>query len=682
MLRRLSLLWFVAVAQVLASGPYLAGAGEDGTSDQSAAEQAIAEDAPQVCGLRMVDMAGRIHQLGDSAGCRAVALVFLSPECPVSNQYLPELNRIAKTFADQPVELYGVVSDVALSRAKVAEYCRDFGPEFPLFFDTAGLLTAACQPSHVPQAFVFTSDGQLVYRGRIDDQYAAVRQRRERVSEHNLVDALSALVDGQTPACTETETIGCRLQPHEAPAAVDFARHVAPILFARCAGCHRPGEVAPFSLLTYEDAAKRADFLAEVTSSRLMPPWHARPGYGRFRGDRRLSDREIELIAAWAKAGAPQGDAAELPPAPTFTDGWQLGQPDLVLAMKDEYTVKADGPDIFRFFVIPIEIPEDKIVAAVEFRPGNPRIVHHAIMYLDASGVARQRDEADPEPGYEGFLTGGFRPSGTLGFWAPGYTPRFLPEGVGQHLAKGTDLAMQLHYHPSGREESDRSQVGIYFADKPVERFVSAFAMIDFRVDIPAGKKGHMMDFSFTTPVEVELMDVTPHMHMIGTEMKVVATTPDGQLVPLVWSDWNFNWQEQYLYRRPVKLPAGTRFDLEAWYDNSADNPNNPNQPPARVRLGEMTTDEMCICAFRLIGDPNDDNRRELQRAIGKSMQDQLEDPAVMLSVLQFITRGMSPGDRPNLRELIGSVGGRVDEQPAKPRRSKDPSKPPAADQE
>lgn len=624
----------------------------------SLTSQANEATGPTVIGLRMLDVAGKIHQLGDRDGSRGVALVFLSPECPVSNQYLPELNRIAKQFADQPVEFYGVVADPTISREKVKDYCRDFGIEFPVFFDAAGLLARVCQPSHVPQAFVVDSQGAIAYRGRIDDQYTAVGRRKEQASEHDFSDAIGAVIAGNAPKVASTEPVGCRLEPFKLPEQITYTRHIAPILFARCVGCHRQGEVAPFPLVSYEDAAKRAGFLAEVTGSRLMPPWHAHPDFGHFRGDRRLSDPEIELIAAWVKAEAPRGDDADQPPLPEFTTGWQLGEPDLVLAMNEDFQVKADGPDSFRFFVIPIDIPEDKVVAAVEFRPGNPRVVHHAILYLDASGMARKRDLADPEPGYEGFLTGGFQPSGTLGFWAPGYTPRFLPDGIGQHLKKGTDLAMQLHYHPSGRAESDRSQIGVHFADKPVERFVSGLALIDFKVNIPAGETGHKMHYSFTTPVELELMDVTPHMHMVGTQMKVVATQPDGQQIPLVWSDWNFNWQEQYLYREPVKIPAGTRFDLEAWYDNSAANPYNPNQPPARVRFGEMTTDEMCICAFRLIGDPDAENGDALKKALSASMKEQLNDPAVMLQVMQVIARGTPKGEKVNISAIIGAAGG------------------------
>ena len=304
----------------------------------------------KIFGLRMLDVAGKIHQLGDRDGCRAVAVIFLSPECPISNQYLPELNRIAKKFADQPVEFYGVVADPGISREEVSNHCRDFGIEFPVFFDTAGLLATACQPTHVPQAFVFDAQGTIVYQGRIDDQYAAVGRRREQANEHNLIDAIAATASGKTPTSAQTETIGCRLEPLKNLDQITYTRHIAPILFARCVGCHRQGEVAPFPLVSFEDASKRASFLAEVTGSRLMPPWHARPDHGHFRGDRRLSDREIELIAAWAKAAAPRGDDADLPSLPQFTAGWQLGEPDLILAMNDVILCPIDSD--FRFVCI------------------------------------------------------------------------------------------------------------------------------------------------------------------------------------------------------------------------------------------------------------------------------------------------------------------------------------------
>lgn len=613
-------------------------------------------------GLRLYDIAGQPQQLGDRDNCRGIALVFISSECPISNQYVTELNRIYREFRDKPVEFYGVVVDPVITRSEIAKYIEEFKVEFPVLFDSTAEIATACQPTHVPQAVVLDAHGKVAYRGRIDNQYAAVGRRRDRATEHDLAAALTALAAGREPEVATTDTIGCKLEPAKMPEKVTFNRHVAPLLFARCATCHRPGEVAPFSLLSFEDASKRAAHLAEVTHGRIMPPWHARPGYGEFRGERRLSQRELDILAAWAKAEAPQGEAADLPLQPKFAEGWQLGKPDLVVAMREAYTVPASGPDVFRFFVSPIDIPENKVVKAVEFRAGNPRVVHHAILFLDTSGVARKRDDADPEPGYTGFVTGGFRPAGTLGFWAPGYTPRFLPEGVGQRLPKGADLAMQLHYHPSGREEVDRSQIGIYFADKPVERYTGGLAMINFDVDIPAGEPRHKMTYGFTTPVEIELMDITPHMHMIGREMKIEATTPDGAKVPLVWSDWNFNWQEKYLYRQPLKLPPGTRIELEAWYDNTTANPSNPNSPPARVKFGEETTDEMCICAMGLIVDEEDRNDGKLQKAVAKQMMSQLSDPRVMAGVMQMVARGTAPGDGISIKELFGSMGNDKDD--------------------
>ncbi len=607
-----------------------------------------ADDAQRVLGLRLVDLAGQIQQLGDRDGTQAVALVFLSPECPISNQYLPELNRLAAHWAQAPVEVYGVLSDPSLSRTRAQTFADEYRPGFPLLWDSAGALAAALEPTHVPQAFVIDTQGKVVYRGRIDDLFAAVGRRRPQATSHDWQQAVDAVLAGQAPQVAETEPVGC---PREARPLTEptFARHVAPILRAQCAECHRPGAVAPFSLLTYDDAAKRAKFLAQVTASRLMPPWKIHPGTGDFRGERRLSPAELATLDAWAAAGAPEGDPAEIPPLVENNSGWQLGEPDLVLTMGDEYLVPADGPDVFRYFVIPIDIPENQIVVGVEFRPGNPRVVHHAILYLDSTGEARRRDALDPEPGYEGGLVPGFA-AGTLGFWAPGYTPRRLPRGIGQKLAQGSDLALQLHYHPSGKAEPDRSQVALYFAERPVDRYLSTLALIDLAVDIPPGETSHRMKYSFTTPVELELLDVTPHMHLIGTEMKVTATLPGGEEQLLVWSDWDFNWQDQYRFRQPLRLPAGTRFDLEAVYDNSSGNPANPNVPPARISLGEMTTDEMCICAFNMIEAGDEAQRQQLRAAMQQSISRQMANPLVMVKIAemlkqnpQLMSRGLSP---------------------------------------
>jgi hypothetical protein len=603
-----------------------------------------ATDQPIPLGsIRLIDVQGRVVHLAQKEGVQGIALVFLSDECPVSNQYVAALNRLSVAMEGEPIELYGVMSDRTRTRAQAQAFAESFGVKMPILFDASATLARLMRPTHVPEAFVLDPLGNVLYRGRIDDQFDERLRRRSQVTSHDLQEALKSLLRGERPAVSQTTPVGCKLSPrvHEVAApSVTFSRDVAPLLWAHCAECHRAGEVAPFELLSYGDASKRAEFIAEVVSQGKMPPWKARPGFGHFLGERVLNELDRQVLIDWAQNGAPEGSAEDLPPRPTFVAGWQLGEPDLIVKMQEPYPVYASGNDINRFFVIPIDIPEDKYVVGVEFRPGNPRVVHHAILYLDRSGNARKRDEAEPGPGFEGFVATEIRGGGVLGFWAPGYTPRFYPEGVGQKLYTKTDLALQLHYHPSGKEEIDQSQVGIHFADKPVQKTVGGLALINFDVSIPAGEPRHQMKHAFTTPVDLEVIDVTPHMHVIGTEMKATATLPDGTVVPLIHSNWDFNWQDVYRFREPIRLPKGTRFDIEAYFDNSSNNPYNPNSPPAFVGFGEQTTDEMCICAFRLLEDPNRNDRQTLGLAVRQNMQEQMKNPRVMLSVTKFMMTG------------------------------------------
>ncbi len=389
---------------------------------------------------------------------------------------------------------------------------------------------------------------------------------------------------------------------------VTFTKDVAPILYKHCVQCHRPGEVGPFSLLTYADAAKRADFIAQITQKRQMPPFHADPNYGDFKNVRRLSDAELATLAAWAKAGAPEGNKALLPAPPQFNGGWQLGVPDLILKMPEPFLVPANSHDIYQVFVLPTGLITDRTFAAVEFRPGNRRVVHHAIMYLDNSGAARKKDEADKELGYRSFDGLGFLPSGGLGGWAPGVSALNLPAGFGKFLAKNSDLALQIHYHPSSKDETDQSQVGIYFTKQPPQRIVTGIAMYNTKIFIPPGEKDYRMVEEVELPCDVHAMGVWPHMHLLGREMKLTAVLPDGKLVPMLWiKDWDFNWQDGYEYRQPLQLPKGTKLKLEARYDNSAENPQNPNSPPALVYYGEKTTNEMCMCTILIFPDQPDE---------------------------------------------------------------------------
>lgn len=566
--------------------------------------------------VKALDLAGepiRFAQNEDRAG---TVFVFISPDCPLSRQYIPELNRLAASDPAQEVAFFGVVSDRTLDRISAQKFGEEFKIQFPVLFDATGELAELLQPSHVPQAFMVDSQGAILYRGRINDLYADVNKRKAEATEHDLLNAMTTLAAGRTMEPRMTETVGCLFENSsslEADGEVTYTRDIAPILFANCSECHRPGEVAPFSLLTYEDASKRAQWLSEVTSSGLMPPWRAEIGHGHFLDERRLSETEIRLIQKWVESGTPRGNDADMPPQPQYPEGWRLGTPDLIVEAPDFVTVPADGPDIFHHWVMPIEIPEGKTLIGFEFHPGNPAVVHHAVLGLDSTGGSRRRDAETPEPGYRssGSIEGSM--SAFVGVWTPGVTPRFYPENVGLAVSDNTDLLLQLHIHPSGKEETDKSSVALYFSDKPREEMKtqSIFITGSLIIDIEPGDDNYQVKSSITLPTDITLTSVFPHLHLIGKDVRVIATLPDGEALPLIWiKDWNFYWQDIYTYREPVHLPKGTRVDLLAHYDNSAANPFNPSDPPQRVLFGNDSDDEMCFVIFQSI----DNGRGSMQR--------------------------------------------------------------------
>jgi hypothetical protein len=385
---------------------------------------------------------------------------------------------------------------------------------------------------------------------------------------------------------------------------VTFAETVAPILYKECVQCHRPGESGPFSLITYEDARKRGPMIARVTQSRFMPPWHAAENYGQFADERRLTATQITAIAEWVRQGMPGGDARKMPALPTFSEGWQLGKPDLILEMPKGYDVPADGRDVYRNFILPLNLPDDQWVRAIELRSTARRAVHHVLYGFIGAGTAAKVDGADGQPGFFGGmapigLQQAFGKSGGLGGWAVGMTPRFLPSGQATQLPRSSDFVLQMHFHPTGKPESERSTVGIYLSDKAPERAlfgVEMPALFGFGagLDIPAGEKNYMIQDSVTLPADIRAFGMAAHAHYVGKELKATATLPDGSIRPLLWiQDWDFNWQDTYTFKEPVILPKGTRIDVSLRYDNSADNPRNPHNPPQRIEWGEQSDDEM-----------------------------------------------------------------------------------------
>jgi formylglycine-generating enzyme required for sulfatase activity len=579
--------------------------------DEKGGPVEISPDVPTVSFPRTVDVDGTIRQPGRGAGTLATVFVFLATRCPISNGSIPELNRLQALMAPSKVEFYGVIADRITTPGEASQHRREYHIAFPVLLDTSGRFRQLLSPTHTPQAVVVDQRGSIVYSGRIDDRYADIGRPKSQIEHRELEDALWDMANGRPPAVAKTQAVGCLLEAAATKVTssdVTFCRDIAPIVFANCTCCHREGEAAPFPLASYDDVRRHAAQIAAVVEQRVMPPWKAVKGFGQFLNQRSLSDAEIARIASWARNGTPLGDRAALPPLPQFANGWQLGKPDLVIEMPEAFEVPADGPDIYRHFVVPSGISENRLVAAFEFRPGAPSVVHHAFVYFDASGVARRLDAEDPGPGYSRLGSLGFAPSGCLGGWAPGGVPRRLPDGMGRPIPGNADLVLQIHYHPTGKPERDRSKLGLYFAPPDSQRLATEIMVSDMNLEIPPGERRHRFHASYTVPVDTSLLDASPHMHLLGREMKVTATLPDRRVIPLIWIDnWSFYWQEHYIYQQPVCLPAGTRIDVVAWYDNSTANPQNPHVPPRTVRFGEFSDDEMGTCFFQVTAENQHD---------------------------------------------------------------------------
>ena len=386
-------------------------------------------------------------------------------------------------------------------------------------------------------------------------------------------------------------------------APVTFSEHIAPIVFNNCTSCHRPNEAAPFSLMNYRDVQKRGELILTVIEDRYMPPWHANSKDFKFQDHRQLADSDIQLIGDWVDSGMAEGDPDKLPPMPEFTDGWQLGEPDLIVSMTEGYTLYAEGPDIYRNFVIPLNLNEDKWIQAIEFRPGKRSVVHHSLFYYDTTGDARARDAEDPIPGFKRMG----RERGGIGGWAVGGIPKMLPEGLAYRLPKGADLILSTHFHPSGKEETEVSTVGFYFADEPpTQQFTGvqlppAFGALA-GINIPAGESNYTKTDSFVLPVDVKAFGISSHAHYLGKSMGMTATLPNGEEKELLSiTDWDFSWQEQYRYQDYIFLPAGTRLDATITWDNSSDNIHNPNDPPIRVTWGRESGDEMGSVTLQMV---------------------------------------------------------------------------------
>ena len=407
-----------------------------------------------------------------------------------------------------------------------------------------------------------------------------------------------------------------------------FTKDVAPIFFEHCTTCHRPGEVAPMSLLSYKDARPWARSIATQVAKGSMPPWHADPSIGHFANARRLTDQQKATIARWVDAGAPEGDPKDLPERPDYTEGWRIGKPDVVLEMQEDYPIPAAGEVPYVYFEVPANFDEDRWVQAWEMRPGNPAVVHHVIVYVRPpapstpppppgtprpQGVVTFAEDMDIPPGQTGgpqlpegqrkpeYPNARPRPRGTagsIGGYVPGNSTRTFAAGTAVRLAKGSSLVFQMHYTPMGKETTDRTKMGFIFAKEPPKLPLTGTALVNGALHIPAGAPNHRVDAEMTLNRDLLLFSMTPHTHVRGIRWFYEAVYPDGRTEPILSvPNYDFEWQHEYQFARPLELPAGTRIKASAWYDNSPANKSNPDATKD-VWWGDQTWEEMMFTSF------------------------------------------------------------------------------------
>jgi thiol-disulfide isomerase/thioredoxin len=575
-----------SLAGLLLIACLLGGAGltlTTSTAQEKPRKSALEVGAKAANSNSLRDVRGNRRPLHDFKGHKALVLVFVGSECPVSNLYLPELIELEKRYRPKGVQFVGVYPNHGDDLETISGHSYDRDATFPVVLDTSARLADSLGVTRVPTVAVLDGGFVLRYRGRVDDRYG-VATKRPKASRADLAEALDEVLAGKQVTTAETETDGCLIA--RAPKAkekteVTYSKEVSRIIQERCQSCHRPEQSAPFALMSYDDAVKHAAMIKEVTTQRRMPPWHADPRHGKFSNDRRLSKAEIATLAAWVDAGMPKGDPNDLPKAKEFPKGWVHGTPDLVLTMPKEYEVPATGVVPYQDYFIETGFKEDKWVQLAECKPGAPSVVHHVVAYILREG----QKEPVGRDGAISILVG----------WAPGDLGLVLPKDTAMRVPKGARIRLEMHYTPNGTKTKDKSSIGLTFAKAPPKRelFVEAFANLS--IVVPPHSPHHKAEATMRLPADARLISLSPHMHWRGKHFFYETITPDGKRQPLLSVPrWDFNWQSSYRFAEPYKLPKGTKVHAVAHWDNTVNNPLNPN-PKERVKFGLQSWEEMMV---------------------------------------------------------------------------------------
>src|SRR5579871_1072169 len=549
---------------------------------------AAAENPTTVAVFKLPDTTGKPFAPLGAPGQKGLVVVFIGTQCPINNGYMPCLIEIYQEYKDKGIGLVAINSNQQDSADDVAAHAKAHVLPFPVLKDEKNRVADQFGAKRTPEAFLLDVKGKILYRGRIDDQFG-IGFKRPAPTHRDLNEAIDAFLAGKPVAVPSTEVIGClisRVSEREKPVApetITYTGQVAAILNRRCVECHQPGQIAPMSLTSWQSASAWAGSIEEAVKDNRMPPWHAGPGFGPFSNDRRLTAEERRTLLSWIEEGCVRGEG-QPPKGREFVDGWTIGKPDVVLEMDRSHDVpaKAGRSGIpYLYFTAETKFDEDKWIQAAQVRPGAREVVHHVIVYVLKPGERRV--------GGEDGIGNGFLVSFT-----PGDKPLLCPPGFAKKIAKGSRLVFQMHYTPNGRAMTDRTSVGLVFAKEPAQE-VKTRAIATRRLAIPPGDDNYRVESSTTFHDNARLLSLSPHMHLRGKDFEFRAVFPDGKKQTLLSVlHFDFNWQTVYRLATPLDLPAGTRIECTAHFDNSEKNLNNPD-PAKRVTWGDQTWEEMMI---------------------------------------------------------------------------------------
>lgn len=600
------------------------------TSAASAAEIASLADVQAVPTFQLLDATGKVTEVAAQSKKQLTVICFLGTECPLARQYGPRLNQLANEFAKRNVRFMGVNSNSQDTQDEVDKYCQEYGVTFPVFKDYGNKVADLFGARHMAEVFVLDQTLAIRYRGRVDDQYQP-GVARTKPTRQDLRVALDELLGGKSVSVTRTETTGCAIGRQKTPKAnpeITFCKQVSRILNEHCVECHRPGQIGPFSLTDYAEITGWGDTILQTVDSGRMPPWNANPKYGHFQNARIMSDADKQQLRDWINAGMPYGEIADLSPVQEYPSGWQLHrEPDLVLKMRDKpFHVPATGSVEYQYFVVDPHFEEDRWVSASQVIPGSRPTVHHCIVFV------RPPDGSDVRG--VGYLTG----------YVPGQRSFRFPPGYARKVPAGSKFVFQMHYTPNGLEQDDLTQIGMTFIpESEVTHEVFTLLGIDQEFEIPPNAPDFPVHGNVGWfPKRAELLAIVPHMHVRGKAFQASSRTGDATEILLDVPRYDFNWQHVYELSKPLKLQSIDQLQFTAHFDNSANNPTNPD-PTQTVTWGDQTWEEMAVAFFE-VSEPRDalaepEPQRNKQKLIVKPDVEMAEAESDEKFVLDFFQR-------------------------------------------